>query len=128
MRRILAGAAVAAALALSLVSPASAGDFDMSFSFEQPMGLEYGAYEDPFEPGTRDASGNRLVVNGRILEDGSSLPLGLGLGGIGPSGFEQSSAIGNQLNVITTGSFNTVIVDAEQNNDGDIAASTNGGL
>ena len=92
--------------------------------FETSYGVAYfGAEEQPIEAGTRDANGNRLIVNGRIMES-SSLS-----GGVGDSDdpFNQSiaasSATGNQLNVITSGSFNTVIVDSTQNNSGDITAT-----
>ena len=50
-------------------------------------------------------------------------------GGIG-DGFSSvagsSQAIGNQLNVVTQGNWNTVIVNSNQTNNGDISANTNG--
>jgi holdfast attachment protein HfaA len=113
-----------AAAALIAAAPAFADD--TSAAFEQPLGLEYGQSERPFEPGTRDANGNRLVISGRIIEDGSNLPWGLGFGE-SPSGFAQGTAVGNQLNVITNGNFNTVIIDNVQINNGDQNAVINGG-
>jgi holdfast attachment protein HfaA len=38
------------------------------------------------------------------------------------TGIGASSAIGNQLNVITQGNYNTVIIDSTQINNGDISA------
>jgi holdfast attachment protein HfaA len=70
-------------------------------------------------------------------DDLSNLPPGLynynGLlsGGAGFSGAGSATAIGNQLNVITQGSWNTVIVTNTQINNGDINANSNvlnGGL
>jgi holdfast attachment protein HfaA len=45
---------------------------------------------------------------------------GSGLGG------SSAQAIGNQLNVITQGNYNTVIVDSTQINNGDISADSDG--
>jgi holdfast attachment protein HfaA len=127
MRTFAPALAAIALSALALTaSPALAQTSDALM--EQPIGMEWGASERPFEPGTRDANGNRTVINGRILMEGSSLPLGLGLGESGDlGGVGQSMAVGNQLNVITNGSFNTVIVDSTQINNGDQNAEINGG-
>ncbi|MEO9972000.1 MAG: holdfast anchoring protein HfaA [Hyphomonadaceae bacterium] len=106
--------------------------------FERPIGFGFGEENRPFEPGTRDVNGNRLIVDGRIItgDDLSSFSTnslasgGQSLSGAGffnqPQG--QTSAIGNQLNVITEGSFNTVIVNSNQTNNGDQTAILNGEL
>jgi holdfast attachment protein HfaA len=106
--------------------------------FERPIGFGFGEEQRPFEPGTRDINGNRLIVDGRIItgDDLSSFSTnslasgGQSLSGAGffnqPQG--QTSAIGNQLNVITEGSFNTVIVNSNQTNNGDQTAILNGEL
>ena len=106
--------------------------------FERPIGFGFGEEQRPFEPGTRDRNGNRLIVDGRIVtgDDLSSFSTnslasgGQSLSGAGffnqPQG--QTSAIGNQLNVITEGSFNTVIIDSNQTNNGDQTAILNGEL
>jgi holdfast attachment protein HfaA len=123
---LLAAAAAFAALAM----PAQAGGVgaaDGPNMFEQPINTNYGDLERPIEISGRGPNGNRMVINGRIIDDGSSLPLGLGFGGVGPSGVEQATALGNQLNVVTQGSFNTVIIDAEQINNGNQNATTDGG-
>ena len=100
--------------------------------FQQPIGFGFGEEQLAFDPGTRDANGNRLIVDGRIItgEDLSTFSSGtLATGGQSLSGagflnqsFGQSTAIGNQLNVITQGSFNTIIVDSTQTNNGNQTA------
>ena len=74
-----------------------------------------------------------MIVDGRIIhgDDLSTLNMGMntpwgsteGTGMIG-----QSQAIGNQLNVITMGSYNTIIIDNNQVNNGDQTAILNGEL
>jgi holdfast attachment protein HfaA len=116
----VAGGAFAASAAADPVQ-------DRSFIFEQPLGMEFSQWERPFEPGTRDANGNRVVINGRLNDGESNLPLGIGLGEDGFSGLGQGIAIGNQLNVITNGNNNTIIIDNNQINNGNQAAQINGG-
>jgi len=104
--------------------------------FERPFGFGIGEENRPFDPGTRDVNGNRLIVDGRIItgDDLSSFTTstlatgGQSLSGAGfvGQGFSQNTAIGNQLNVITQGSYNTVIVDSTQINNGDQSAILNG--
>lgn len=84
----------------------------------------------PNSGSTRDANGNRLVVNG-LIQNGasqySSTTTGVGsnsttstrttLGG--------STAIGNSLNVVVQGNNNTVVVNSTQTNNGNVQAGTN---
>lgn len=80
---------------------------------------------------TRDANGNRVIVNG--VYAGSSytsqdgLTYGVGRNSAG-AGSATGTAIGNSLNVVVAGSYNTVIVTADQNNSGDQTVILNGGL
>lgn len=75
-----------------------------------------------------------MILDGRIVvgDDLSTLPAGLynmnGLmsGGTGLNGIGSGQAIGNQLNVITQGSWNTVVVSSTQTNTGDISVSVGG--
>lgn len=128
MRHTVSAALAGAGAFALLAAAAPALAFD-DRSVEQPWGLEYGEAERPFEPGTRDANGNRVVVDGRILDQSSTLPMGLGLGFSEGEGFglNQGQAIGNQLNVVTNGSFNTVIIDNTQINTGDQTVVVTGG-
>ena len=84
----------------------------------------------------RDASGNMLIVDG-IIQAGSSYASSEAKsssysGGVG-YGSASATAIGNNLNVVTQGNFNTVIVNSTQINNGNVTAgakttgdSTNG--
>jgi holdfast attachment protein HfaA len=96
----------------------------------------------------RDANGNLLIVDGIIQTANggsanySSNSSGVGTNssaigtqsssGVGGSGYSAASsvAIGNQLNVITTGNYNTVVVNNNQTNNGAISAGSigNGGV
>jgi holdfast attachment protein HfaA len=83
--------------------------------------------------GGRDANHNRLIVDG-VMQTGedqssyqhSSGSLDRGWG----AGFGGSTAIGNNLSVVVQGSWNTVIVDSTQINNGDVTADStlNGSL
>jgi holdfast attachment protein HfaA len=95
--------------------PTGAGDFSRAF------GMDWSSFDTPIEAGTRDENNNRVIVNGRVVIDGA-LTGGLGDGAGGGVGSAQ--AIGNQLNVVTQGNWNTVIVDSTQINNGDISAET----
>lgn len=82
-------------------------------------GMGWESFNTPINPATRDANGNRVIVNGRMDIEGT---LSGGLQDSFASGIGASSAIGNQLNVVTQGNYNTVIVDSTQINNGDITA------
>jgi holdfast attachment protein HfaA len=128
-RRRLAGAAfalsavalatAAAALAAAPVHAQSRAGYANEFS--RPYGLNPGDENRPYDARTRDLNGHRVILDGRIVtgDDLSSLPLGLynsGNSGLGFSG--TGVAVGNQLNVSTSGSFNTVVVNSSQVNKG----------
>ncbi len=123
---------ISAAALTGLAATAQTADF------ERPIGFGFGQEQQPFQPGTRDVNGNRLIVDGRIItgDDLSSFSTNsLASGGQSLTGagfFNQpqgnNTAIGNQLNVITEGSFNTVIVESNQTNNGDQTAILNGEL
>jgi holdfast attachment protein HfaA len=99
--------------------PSGTGDVERAF------GMNWESFDTPINPATRDESGNRTIVDGRIdiegtLTGGIMDGFGSGLGG------SSAQAIGNQLNVITQGNYNTVIVDSTQINNGDISANSDG--
>ncbi len=122
--------ALAAATVVVSAGPAAAqaGRPAISNEFDRPYGMGYGQEILPYEARTRDVNGNRVILDGRIVvgDDLSTLPAGLynmnGLmsGGTGLNGIGSGQAIGNQLNVITQGSWNTVVVTSTQTNNGDI--------
>lgn len=101
-------------------------------TYSSEMNIPYGrSYRDenaPYNSSSRSNNGNRLIVNGRIVNgDGSTL-----VGGIGGDFFGGQStgsgagAIGNQLNVITMGNWNTVIIDSTQINTGNQTVNLDG--
>jgi len=79
---------------------------------------------------TRDASGNRLIVNGLIQNGASTYSSASGgvsssySGAGGQTTIGGASAIGNSLNVVVQGSHNTVIVNSTQTNNGAVTAGT----
>ncbi len=115
---IIIGAALIASPALADPIPGGTGDV------ERPFGMGWESFDRPINPSTRDENGNRTIVNGRMELEGT-LSGGL-MDGFG-SGLGSATAIGNQLNVITQGNYNTVIVDSTQINNGDISADIGGG-
>lgn len=127
------GAASAIVLASFIAAPAAnAQEAGFLAEFERPYGFAYGEESQPFDARTRDSAGNRVIINGRIINDTSTLNGGLNTGWGqtgGASGMLGSgSAVGNQLNVVTNGSFNTVIIDSTQINNGDQTVYLNGEL
>jgi holdfast attachment protein HfaA len=129
---ILSGAALAIA-----VTSATAQEAGYLAEFERPYGWAYGSEDRPFDADTRDSTGNRVIING-LIQGGSSLATGLHtgwgqtdgvngqLGSGSSSGF--GSAVGNQLNVVTNGSNNTIIIDNTQINNGNQNVTLNGEL
>ncbi|PTT11186.1 MULTISPECIES: holdfast anchoring protein HfaA [unclassified Caulobacter] len=87
-----------------------------------------------FSPSTRDANGNRVVLNGVIQQGSANSSLTLG----GPTAFgagadffsagaagnasASATAAGNLLTVTVTGSGNTLIIDNQQTNSGTVKA------
>jgi holdfast attachment protein HfaA len=138
---VLVGAAIVggslALLALPARAQQSGSAAQVSGEFERPFGYGYGEEQTPYEANTRDAAGNRVIIDGRIMTgmDQSSLSMssasagswsqataGAGYG----SGTSSGTAIGNQLNVITQGNWNTVIVNSTQINNGNQTTVLNG--
>lgn len=117
---------------LVLSAPAMAQTIDYSSELNVPWGHTYRDENTPYQAQTRDSNGNRLIINGMIIDSsGSTLPgtlsgdyfssqsgYGYGQGNVG--------AIGNQLNVITQGNWNTVIIDSTQINNGNQTVNANG--
>lgn len=127
------GASAALAVVGFFATPAADAQEASSVSqFERPYGYGFGDESRPFDAGSRDINGNRVIVNGRIMTGTSTLSGDLNTmwgqteGASGMLG--SSSAIGNQLNVITNGSWNTIIIDSTQINNGDQTAILNGEL
>jgi len=81
---------------------------------------------------TRDANGNRLIVDGIIQAGASTYSSATGgvsssfsgAGANGGTAIGGSTAIGNSLNVVVQGNHNTVIVNSTQVNNGNVTAGT----
>ena len=105
-----------------------------SASFNAGYGRSAGQENRMVEYSTRDANGNRVIVDGVMLtgsdqsvfsssRSSGSLDAYSGVGAVG--GYAGSTAIGNNLTVITQGNNNTVIVNSNQVNNGNVSAGSN---
>lgn len=133
VRPIVAFATVLA-LACPTVAAAQSTGSSGAAGFQAGYGGSRYTTAQPQTGSTRDANGNRLVVNGIIQAGASSYSSatggvsssfsGVGNSGNGSSTIGGSTAIGNSLNVVVQGNHNTVIVNSSQVNNGDINAGT----
>jgi holdfast attachment protein HfaA len=137
------GVAIIAGIVLLTQLPASAQQANpaanVSGEFERPFGFGYGQEQSAFDANTRDANGNRLILDGRIMTGmdastfssatASASSWSQSMSGAGFSnGSYSGQAIGNQLNVITNGNYNTVIVNSTQINNGNQTATSSTAL
>jgi len=114
---LLAGIASA-----TLATAAVAGPYDQSANYNNPIGMSSSSMNAPVNSSLRDANGNLEVVDGKITSSSFSEVggvQGFNGGSSGVGGTSSATAIGNQLNVVTMGSNNIVIVDSTQINNGD---------
>jgi len=136
----ISAAVLALAMAVTglvLSSPAQAQSLDANAaSFNAGYGRVAGSENHVVDYSTRDANGNRVIVDGVMLtgadqsvysssHSSGSLDSYSGVGALG--GWGSSTAIGNNLTVVTQGNNNTVIVNSSQINNGNISAGTNVG-
>lgn len=129
---------IIALLSLPAYAQQASRPAQQAFEFERPYGMAYGQELSPYDASTRDANGNRVVVNG-LIEGGSGVAFSAQAmasasatanayaGGVA-QGAATGQAVGNQLNVITQGNYNTVVVNATQTNTGDQTVVLNGKL
>lgn len=115
---------LAAIGALCFAGAAAADPIPGTSDVERPFGMGYDNFDTPINPSSRDENGNRVIVNGRMELEGT---LTGGLMDNYATGWGSAQAIGNQLNVVTTGNYNTVIVDSTQINNGDVSADAGRG-
>jgi len=124
----------ALALVVTLGAPAAASAQSAGSSSMGTYQAGYGASRyttaRPQTGSTRDANGNRLIVDGVIQAGASTYSSASGgvsssFSGAGGNGaIGGSTAIGNNLNVVVQGNHNTVIVNSTQVNNGAINAGT----
>lgn len=101
---------IASLVATSLSSLSFAQTFESNMNgFETPLGMNSVTSIDTPVSSTRDANFNRTVVN----QPGASFSV---------------SSIGNLVNVQTTGSNNTIVVNANQINNGNQSANLSVGM
>ena len=127
--RLMIGLA-SVALALPLPALAQTAGSAGAAQFQSGYGGARSATTSAQTGSTRDQNGNRLIVNGLIQSGASAYSRNSGgvsssYGGAG-SGYAigGSTAIGNSLNVVVQGNWNTVIVNSTQTNNGDVTAGT----
>jgi holdfast attachment protein HfaA len=126
----------ALSLVIALAAPVAASAQSAGSSSMGTYQAGYGASRyttaRPQTGSTRDANGNRLIIDGIIQAGASSYSSASGgvsssfsgAGGNGSSAIGGSTAIGNNLNVVVQGNHNTVIVNSTQVNNGAINAGT----
>lgn len=119
---------LAVAASVILTTAAAAGTYDASANYNAPIGMASTSQNAPVNSSLRDANGNLEVVDGKITSSSFSEVGGVqayNSGSSGVGGTNSATAIGNQLNVVTMGSNNIVIVDSKQINNGDQNANNN---
>lgn len=126
---------------LALSGAAHAADYSNASAYNAGYGMAAGAENKAADFSVRDENGNLTIINGMFASASNSQQSGVqsatatasgvgsqsgtGLGGTGGASNlnGSASAIGNSLNVVTTGNFNTVIVNSTQTNTGNQTAS-----
>lgn len=140
---ITAGVAVVGGIVILLSGPADAQqarrEAQSTNEFERPIGFGYGQESQPYDAATR-VNGNRVVVNG-LIEGGTGVAFygqasatasasasatASASAGAFAGASASSMAVGNQINVVTNGSNNTVVVNATQTNSGNQTVVLNG--
>jgi len=123
-------ALLGAAAALYAGNALAGGDYDQAASYNAGYGMQPGEENAPISGSTRDANGNKVFVNGVAEGSAYAVTDNVHQSGVGfPGGSNASAtAIGNALNVTVNGSWNTVIVDSKQVNNGNQSASLNGDI
>lgn len=129
MHRIMTAIAALGLLTASGDASAQSNGAAGAAQFQAGYGAARYTTARPQTGSTRDANGNRLIVDGLIQSGASAYSRSSGgvsssYGGVG-GGIAGSTAIGNNLNVVVQGNWNTVVVNSNQTNTGDISAGTN---
>lgn len=133
-KRLIPTAAMLIAVLSPTVALAQNNGSAGASSFQQGYGGARNATSTQTTGSTRDANGNRLIIDGIIQsgassysrESGGAASAYAGAGGGSRNGttIGGSTAIGNQLNVVVQGRNNVVIVNSTQTNNGAINAGT----
>lgn len=123
-----------------ICTPAVAAHETIPSDWNRPYGQAPGSETRPYQ-GSRSA-GNRVVING-IIQTGVGVSAQAnamanatasvnGMAGVGANGTAYGPwasagafAVGNQLNVVVNGNYNTVVINSNQTNTGSISANAN---
>ena len=118
---------------------ALAGNYNNAASYNTGYGMTPGQENQAANPNLRDANGNLTIVDGQFTSSSFSQSTGVQSASVGATSgvgsstgtgttYGTATAIGNSLNVVTVGSYNTVIVNSTQINNGNQNATvtTNG--
>lgn len=130
-KRLIPVAAALCGMAAATTAPAQSTGSAGAAQFQAGYGASRYTTAQNATGSTRDANGNRLVVNGIIQAGASSYSSATagaassyaGAGGTGGS-VGSATAIGNSLNVVVQGNRNTVVVNSTQTNTGNVTAGT----
>jgi holdfast attachment protein HfaA len=115
-----------ASLALAGAAAAQSASTNSS-SYNAGYGRTSDQENRPVQADTRDANGNRVIIDGVIQTGANQSSITFGGGASSTSsgaGAGGATAIGNNLTVITQGNWNTVIVNSTQTNTGTVTAQT----
>ncbi|HEX2590864.1 MAG TPA: holdfast anchoring protein HfaA [Rhizomicrobium sp.] len=126
--------AIAALLvSASMAAAAHADDYSNASSYNHGYGMAAGGENATAAPSLRDSNGNLSVVNGQFTSSNFSSQTGMTSSGSAlqnlgnrssGAAYGGATAIGNQLNVVTVGNWNTVVVNSHQTNTGTVTATT----
>jgi holdfast attachment protein HfaA len=127
---MLKTACLSALLAFAATNAQAGVDYSNASTYNTAYGMTAGEENATVNPSLRDGNGNLTVVNGQFTSSAMSQQSGVqnmnSVSGNGTSsgvGYGTASAIGNSLNVVTTGNYNTVIVNSTQTNNGNQTAT-----
>lgn len=131
-----AAATALAAVLLPVAAHAQTAGSNSAAQFQSGWGNSRYSTSQAQTGSTRDANGNRLIVDGIIQSGASSYSSyssgvstsgswsGSGSSSNGGTTIGGATAIGNSLNVVVQGNHNTVIVNSRQTNTGNVTAGT----
>ncbi|MFN3229753.1 MAG: holdfast anchoring protein HfaA [Asticcacaulis sp.] len=126
---------VLALMALTLASPTLAQSYagrtsGTSASMENGYGNARNRINGGFNPSTRDANNNRIISNGVIQtgQGGSYFNSDGTFGGasllLDNNTNASATAAGNMITIAVNGSWNTIVLNSKQVNNGNITATT----
>ena len=130
MSNMLKTVCIAALFAAAATSAQAGVDYSNAATYNTAYGMTPGEENATVNPSLRDGNGNLTVVNGQFTSSSMSQQSGVqnmstmsGSGTGAGAAYGTASAIGNSLNVVTTGNNNTVIVNSTQTNNGNQTAT-----